>query len=121
MADPIRLLDANLGISGILDAQENAHIPQARPLPSTALREAGLEELFGAKTSDKYLEEALCPDVGDGTILEPATFSAAIKSSLETLKDQTHADIRSFISGELAPLTENDTLLQAYSGLLVGG
>ena len=96
-------------------------MPEARPLPSTALREAGLEELFGAANTDKVLEQALCPPVGDGTILQPAVFSSCLASCLEVLKDNRQAEVRSFVSAELAPLLENDALLQAYSGLLVGG
>ena len=121
MPDPLRLLDGNLGIQGVLDAQDMPRMPEARPLPSTALREAGLEELFGATTTNKFLEHALCPSVGDGTVLQPAEFSACLKASLEALKDNRQPEVRSFDSGELAPLLENETLLQAYSGLLVGG
>ncbi|MBE6442748.1 MAG: type III secretion protein [Desulfovibrio sp.] len=121
MANSIRLLDSNLGIQGVLDAQDMPRMPEARPLPSTALREAGLEELFGAATTDKFLEQALCPSVGDGSILQPAEFSAALRESLAALKDNRRPEVRSFVSAELAPLLENEALLQAYSGLLVGG
>lgn len=121
MANSIRLLDSNLGIQGVLDAQDMPRMPEARPLPSTALREAGLEELFGAATTDKLLEQALCPSVGDGSILQPAEFSAALRESLAALKDNRRPEVRSFVSAELAPLLENEALLQAYSGLLMGG
>ncbi|MBO4300231.1 MAG: type III secretion protein [Desulfovibrio sp.] len=121
MPDPLRLLDGHLGIQGVLDSQDLPRMPEAHPLPSTALREAGLEELFGATNTDKFLEQALCPSVGDGSILQPAEFSAALKESLSALKDNRKPEIRSFVSAELAPLLENEALLQAYSGLLVGG
>ena len=96
-------------------------MPEARPLPSTALREAGLEELFGAATTEKFLEQVLCPSVGDGTVLQPAEFSACLRESLGALKDNRQPEVRSFVSGELAPLIENESLLQAYAGLLIGG
>lgn len=121
MSDPIRLLDGSLGIQGVLDAGDAPKMPEARPLPSTALREAGLEELFGAATTDRFLEQSLCPSVGDGSILQPAAFSDALRESLEALKDNRQPEVRSFVSAELAPLLENEALLQAYSGLLLGG
>ncbi|MBQ7457147.1 MAG: type III secretion protein [Desulfovibrio sp.] len=117
----IHLLDPNLGISSVQDAQEMPHMPEAQLLPSTNLREAGLEELYSAKTTDKMLEQALCPSVGDGTILQPAVFSTALRESLDVLKNVNHTDVKSFVSGELSPLIENESLLQAYSGLLIGG
>lgn len=121
MPDPLRLLDGHVGIENVLSSLETPNMPEARPLPSTALREAGLEELFGATNTEKMLEQALCPSVGDGTVLQPAEFSNALKNSLDVLKDNRQPDVRSFVSAELAPLLENEALLQAYSGLLVGG
>ncbi|MCR5814063.1 MAG: type III secretion protein [Desulfovibrio sp.] len=121
MPDPLHLLDGHVGIENILIPQDTPRMPEARPLPATALREAGLEELFGTVNSDKLLEQALCPSVGDGSVLQPQEFSHCLKSSLEALKDSQQIAVRSFVSAELAPLLENETLLQAYSGLLVGG
>lgn len=121
MPDSLRLLDGHLGIQGVLDARDMPRMPEARPLPSTALREAGLEELFGTPTTNKFLEQALCPSVGDGSILQPAEFSAALKDALESLKNSTRPEVRSLLSGEIAPLLENETLMQVYTGLLVGG
>ena len=121
MSEPLRILDGNLGIQGVLDAQGTPSMPEARPMPSTALREAGLDELFGSQTTDRFLEQALCPSVGDGTILQPAEFSTALKDTFSALKENRQPEVRSFVSGELAPLLENEALLQAYSGLLVGG
>ncbi|MCR4666081.1 MAG: type III secretion protein [Desulfovibrio sp.] len=121
MPDQLRLLDGNLGIQSVLNAQDMPRMPEARPLPSTALREAGLEELFGTLTTEKFLEQTLCPSVGDGTVLQPAEFSACLKESLAALKDSRQPEVRSFVSAELAPLIENEALLQAYAGLLIGG
>ncbi|MBQ9407250.1 MAG: type III secretion protein [Desulfovibrio sp.] len=121
MSAPLHLLDGNVGIQGVLPQPDLPRIPDPRPLPSTALREAGLEELFGTTNTTKFMEQALCPSVGDGAILQPAEFSAALKESLAALKDNRQPEVRSFVSAELAPLLENEALLQAYSGLLVGG
>lgn len=58
MPDPLRLLDGHVGIENVLSSLETPNMPEARPLPSTALREAGLEELFGATNTEKMLEQA---------------------------------------------------------------
>jgi len=117
----INILNANLGISGVLDTQEAFHMPEARLLPTTTTHKTGLSELFETNTTNTFLEKALCPSIGDGTILQPDVFHESLKGCLETLKDVQNPDVRSFVSAELAPLLENETLLQAYSGLLVGG
>ena len=49
--------------------------PEARPLASNVLREAGLEELYSPCNAHHLVEQALCPDAGDGDILRPEVFS----------------------------------------------
>ena len=121
MATKINLLDTQLGIQDILTPQNAGSMPTARPLPQTALREAGVDELFNTVTTDKLIERNLTPRTGDGTILIPSIFSDAIANSLELLKENKNPDVRSFVHGELMPLMDNKDLMQAYIGLLVGG
>ena len=42
----LNLLDPNLGIQNVMDSGSGARMPDARPLASTVLREAGLDELY---------------------------------------------------------------------------
>lgn len=45
-ASSINLLDPGLGIQNIMDPGTAGHLPDARPLASSAMREAGLDELY---------------------------------------------------------------------------
>ena len=45
-SSPINLLDPGLGIQNIMDPGTAGHLPDARPLASSAMREAGLDELY---------------------------------------------------------------------------
>ena len=69
----INLLDPSLGIQTIMEspAATRGGIPEARPLASNVLREAGLEELYSPCNAHHLVEQALCPDAGDGDILRP--------------------------------------------------
>ena len=117
----LNLLDPNLGIQNVMDSGSGARMPDARPLASTVLREAGLDELYQQGAAEKQLDAALCPPVGDGSILQPEIFQAALRGGLEALKDSRDPAVRAFVRDELAPLLENTELLKAYTGLMVGG
>lgn len=117
----LNLLDPNLGIQNVMDAGNGGHMPDARPLASSVLREAGLDELYNRGAAEKLLESALCPPVGDGSILQPEIFQAELRNSLNALKDSRAPAVRAFVRDELAPLLENTELLKAYTGLMVGG
>ena len=43
-SSPINLLDPGLGIQNIMDPGTAGHLPDARPLASSAMREAGLDD-----------------------------------------------------------------------------
>lgn len=62
----INLLDPSLGIQTIMEspAATRGGIPEARPLASNVLREAGLEELYSPCNAHHLVEQALCPDGG---------------------------------------------------------
>ncbi len=118
----VNLLDPNLGIQRILDPGSQAsHLPQARPLASSAAREAGLDELYCNRRAERQLEAVLCPVTGDGSLLQPDTFQAELRGSLEALRGSDKAAVRVFVRDELAPLLDNTELLKAYMGLMVGG
>ena len=57
----LNLLDPNLGIQNVMDSGNGTHMPDARPLASTVLREAGLDELYNSGAAEKQLDAALCP------------------------------------------------------------
>lgn len=117
----INLLDGNLGIQTVLDSGTPTHLPQARPLASSATREAGLDELYNSRRAERLLEAALCPVTGDGSLLQPETFQAELQGCLEALRNSDKPAVRAFVRDELGPLLENTELLKAYSGLMVGG
>ena len=119
----INLLDPSLGIQAIMEspAATRGGIPEARPLASNVLREAGLEELYSPCNAHHLVEQALCPDAGDGDILRPEVFSGNLAGCLEALKDSEDPAVRALVDGELAPLLQNKELLNAYMGLMIGG
>ena len=79
----INLLDPSLGIQTIMEspAATRGGIPEARPLASNVLREAGLEELYSPCNAHHLVEQALCPDAGDGDILRPEVFPATSRDA----------------------------------------
>ncbi len=121
MPTSINLLDASLGIQNVMDMPETGSLPQARELPANALREAGLEDLYAPVNARQLMEKALCPDVGDGSILSPQTFSGLLRESMQKLEGSSNPAVKEMVSGELRPLLQNGELLQAYLGLMIGG
>ena len=57
----INLLDPSLGIQTIMESPSATRggIPEARPLASNVLREAGLEELYSPCNAHHLVEQAL--------------------------------------------------------------
>ena len=88
---------------------------------SSAMREAGLDELYNSRKAAQQLEAALCPPVGDGSLLQPELFHMELQGALTALRDSDKPAVRAFVRDELAPLLENTELLRAYTGLMVGG
>jgi type III secretion protein X len=117
------LLDPSLGIQDILDPglATDGQLPRARPLAASVLREAGLEELYSPQNAARLVEQALCPDVGDGELLRPEVFAANLRESFEALKDSQNPEVQDFLNTDLHLLLENRDLLQAYTGLMIGG
>lgn len=73
----INLLDPSLGIQTIMESpggNARRH-PRGEAPRLQCLREAGLEELYSPSNAHHLVEQALCPDGGDGDILRPEVFS----------------------------------------------
>lgn len=122
MSKSIGIFDTSIGIQSVLaDELDNAGMPSARPLAATVMAEAGLEELYMPNNAGRMIEAALCPEVGDGKVLQPDVFTAALQESLTSLENSRDADVRAFVRKDLAPMLEDNALLQAYVGLMVGG
>ena len=121
MPSSINLLDASLGIQNVMDMPDLGNLPRARELASNALSEPGLEELYAPNNTWQLMERALCPDVGDGSMVSPENFSETLRSCVTDLEDSTDPAVRDMLSHELKPLLQNGQLLQAYLGLMIGG
>ena len=119
----IDVFDPSLGIQTVMDSPEivGQHMPQARPLASNMLFQAGLEELYRPSNTRSLVEEALCPDVGDGEILRPDVFSANLGRCLEECETSGNSALTELAEKELRPLLENKMLLRAYVNLMMGG
>ena len=105
----------------VVVSQVEEHMPDARPLASSVLKEAGLDELYRAGAAEKQIDAVLCPPVGDGSVLQPENFQMELKGSLDVLKQCREPQVRAFVRDELGPLLENTELFKAYTGLMVGG
>jgi len=116
----INLLDPSLGIQNIMDMPADSVLPRARDIGANALNEPGLEELYAPSNAQRYVENLLCPDVGDGSILSPEAFSDNIESSLSALASSDDPAVKEMIT-ELKGLVKNGQLYQAYVGLMIGG
>ena len=121
MPSSINLLDPSLGIQNVMDMPDPGTLPRARELASNALREAGLDELYAPSNAWQLMEQALCPDVGDGSMLSPEVFSDTLQSCVHDLQGCTDPAVKEMVSRELEPLLQNGQLLQAYLGLMIGG
>lgn len=124
MPTPIsNLLNPSLGIQNVLDMPVTGQtgMPHARQIASNVLREAGLEELYAPSNAAQVTENALCPDVGDGDVLRPEVFAANLRGCAEAMQDSGSPAVRQMLREDLNPLLENNDLLKAYMGLMIGG
>ena len=119
----IDVFNPSLGIQTLMDTPEmtGQHMPQARPLASNMLFQAGLEELYRPSNARSLVEEALCPEVGDGEILCPDVFSDNLGGCLEECETSENPILTELAEKELRPLLENKMLLRAYVNLMMGG
>ena len=121
MPTSVDLLAPSLGIQDVMEMASPSQLPRARELAASALNEAGLEELFAPGNMRQVVELALCPDVGDGEMLNPQRFQETISAVVRDLSGDGDEAVRAMLSSELVPLQQNRALLDAYLGLMVGG
>ncbi|MDY6009936.1 MAG: hypothetical protein SPJ12_02150 [Duodenibacillus sp.] len=115
------ILNPSIGIQELLSMPEEGRLPQARELASSMLQHTGLEALYGAVNSRTAAESLLCPNVGDGTLVNPAVFQSQLEAILEKLRKSDNPKIRALLEKEIVPLLQNGMLLSAYRGLMLGG
>lgn len=118
----INLLDLNLGIQNVMDSP-GRHLPCRGPATGRPpqLSEAGLDEMYAPSNAGRIMEDALRPEVGDGTLLEPGVFSANLARCADKLRERGDAAAEELVREELLPLLENKKMLSAYIGLMIGG
>lgn len=121
MPSKINILDPSLGIQSVIAMPSRGKLPKARDLGTNALHEAGLEELYAPGNARQLIEQLLCPDVGDGSVLSPEAFGSSLEESLSVLSQSGEPAVQEFVQKELLPLLQNGQLLQAYRGLMIGG
>lgn len=117
----INLLDNNLGIAEITTNQNADKLPTARNLASNIAHDLGLDRLYPNNSIEQQLATMLRPATGDGSIIQPENFRAALGKCLENLKETNDPAVQKFVQKELQPLLENTALLNAYTGLMIGG
>jgi type III secretion protein X len=116
------MFDTSIGIQNVLPHDTGAaDFPGATPLAATVMSNVGLEDLYLPGNAGRMVEDALRPDVGDGRIVRPDVFAGNLQGCLSSLEDSRNADVRAFVRKDLAPMLEDNSLLQAYVGLMIGG
>ena len=122
MAHNIGIFDTSIGIQNVLqDETNNVGMPTAKQLAANLMAGIGLEELYLPKNAALMIEDALLPAVGDGKVLRPDIFAANLRGIQSALENSRNEDIRAFVRKDLAAILEDNALLQAYAGLMVGG
>jgi type III secretion protein X len=116
----IDILNPNLGFSGVLEpAADRPGLPEARPLPSSAIPESGLSILFNLSGVAQAIDRALTPEVPDPDLLRPDVFRRNLSNAFEALGKAKRSEIRRFVREDLAPMMEEADLYELVSCLLV--
>jgi len=116
----IGILDHTQGIQSVMDMPSADRLPAARDTGATPLKEAGLEELYAPSNAQHLVEDILCPDVGDGSLLSPEAFAEQMQSCLNALSSSGDPAVKGMLA-EIRTLQRNGELYQAYMGLMIGG
>ena len=119
MAGPVNLLNANFGVADILPPLEDGHLPEAADLSTAKLNVSNLEQLFADNNVNSLILKALDFEVKDKELLNGAKFNAALRDIQEELSLSRDPAVREFVRNDLAPLLENQDLLNAYLGMMV--
>ena len=116
----IGIFDHTHGIQTVMDTPNFEKLPQAKDTGATPLKEAGLDALYSPVNARFYVENLLCPDVGDGSVLSPEAFSDQMESCIADLSGNDDPNVKGMLQ-ELKNLQKNGMLYQAYVGLMIGG
>ena len=119
---PIQILpQPSIGIQSVLAPSTKSVLPQAQELAANVLNIGGLEQLYHGENIAHTTMNFLCPQVGDGHIVQPEFFSSTLKECADDFAAATEPAVQALVEQELQPLLENKALLQAYVGLMVQG
>lgn len=122
MPTPVQtLFNPTIGIQTLMPMPEQEALPAARDVGTSALAQSTLQTLYGPTNAQTRIEGFLCPDVGDGTLVAPEVFQRELRKIAKKLRKSKRPEIRSLVENELEPLEENEMLLSAYRGLMLGG
>lgn len=122
------ILNPNIGISTVLPAKLEEHLPEVDNFNTVVGNINSLATIANFKASlsrDSFEQEianTFIPALGFDELLQPAKLNANISSvftKLAAMNDD--ANIRRFVREDLTPLMENKELLQAYTNMMVGG
>ncbi len=121
MPEHIDLLSPSFGIQDVIEMSDFGQLPRARELAANALNAAGLEDLYPQGNARQLIEQALCPNVGDGSLLNSQRFQSILDSIIAEADEGDDPALVAMVRQELIPLRQNKELLQAYLGLMIGG
>ena len=96
-------------------------LPEAREVGSSAVGQSTLASLYAPTNARSRIEAFLAPNVGDGTLVSPEVFAGRLKSAYTKLRKSRSAKNKALAENELQTLLENDLLVAAYRGLMLGG
>lgn len=114
-------MNPSIGIQDLMPMEETNGLPKARELASGMLAESGLDALYGKVNIKTAVENLLCPNVGDGSLVSPEVFNNELERIVEKLRQSDNEKIRAMLEEEILPLMQNGILLSAYRGLMIGG
>lgn len=114
-------MNPSIGIQSLMDMPDAGRLPETKELAPGLLRETGLEGLYGQVNTKTVVEDLLCPNVGDGTLVSPEVFSRELEAIVEKLQKSDNPKIKTLLANEITPLMENGALFSAYQGLMIGG
>lgn len=118
----LKIFDPSIGVQAVLEPRaDDARLPEARPLFTTATPESGLADFFKMPTFAGGLIDSLRPVIADESLLRPDVILKNLKELRERLKDNKSPDVRRFVRDDLGPLLDDTQLLQTYAGLLLEG
>ncbi len=126
MTTPVQtLFNPSVGIQSLLPMADAEPLPDAREVGASAVGRSTLESLYGPANARARIEHCLAPDIGDGTPVSPEVFARSLRDISKKLEKRLkkHPDpkLAALLEEELEPLLENDMLLSAYRGLMLGG